>query len=85
MRAERVFQADLRGPFGHDAQRKAGRIYFIDRRRPDQIDRGPSERGEVGLQAARIAGKILMRRKLRGIDEDRDDDAPRSPPRELHQ
>ena len=85
MRAKRVFQADLRGPFGHEAQRKAGRIHFIDRRRPDQIDRGPSERGEVAVEAAGIARKILMRRKLRGIDEDRDDDAPRSPPRELHQ
>src|SRR5262249_57925196 len=67
-------------PLRDDAGGKTGRVHRRHGWRPYKVDAHVGKRGEIGVPTARITRKILMRRKLRGIDEDRDDDAWRAPP-----
>ncbi len=85
MRAEAVLQACDGRSFRHDPCRKAVRIHRLDVRVPDDVDLLRRELGEVFLPGTRIGGKILARRKLRRIDEDRDDDPFRAPPGQAYQ
>ena len=85
MRAKPVFQPGRGGPFGDDSGRKSCRVHHLRGRRPDQIDRKIGERREVGGEAARIAAKVLVGRKLRGVDEDRDHNPPGAAPCRPHQ
>ncbi len=85
MRAKLVFESGRCRSLRHDSRRKSGRIHHRDRRRPGQIDLHLGQSREVGIEASRIARKVLVRRKLRGVDEDRDDDAPRASPCRPHQ
>jgi hypothetical protein len=85
MRAKPVLQSGRGRTFRHDPGRKSRRIHHLRGRRPDEVDGQGCKRGEVGGEGARIAAEILVRRELRGVDEDRDHGAPRPAPRRLHQ
>ena len=45
----------------------------------DEIGLKGGERRHIGSKGSRIGGEVLMRGKLRRIDEDRDDDAIGAP------
>ncbi len=49
------------------------------------VDAQRGERLEIAIEAPRIGGKVLVRRELRRIDEDRDHDPARPPPAASHQ
>ena len=64
---------------------EACRIDRLDGRREDGVAAGRGEKRDVGLERARIGGKILVRRELRRIDEDRHHDAVGLLPGQRHQ
>ncbi len=69
---------EQRTDFARDDPRGGGtlRVHLLDARREDQI--GPArERIQVGVEVARVAGEVLVRAELGGIDEDRDHDRVR--------
>ena len=69
---EPIFQARGGRSFGQDPGGKAVRVHGFDVRIPDQVDILGGEPRNIGLPGARIRTEILGRRKLGGIDEDRD-------------
>ncbi len=85
MRAEGVLEPGLGRPLGRDTRGEAVRIHHLQVRRPDQVDAGLGQRGKILAQVARIAREVLVRRELRGIDEDRHHDALGAPARQPHQ
>ncbi|MGY4376932.1 hypothetical protein ACVWZ3_004571 [Bradyrhizobium sp. i1.3.6] len=85
VRPEAVLEAGQRRPLRHDAGRKAVRIHRLGAGVPDDVDVLGGELGEIGLPGARIGTKVLGRRELGRVDEDRHHDATRAPPGEAHQ
>jgi len=85
MRAKLVLKTGRRRTLCYDAGGEAGRVHDRYGWRPNEVYSHVGERAEIGAGASRIAGKILMRRKLCGVDEDRDDDARCTPLRSPHQ
>lgn len=71
IRAEIRFQT-LRRPRRHDPGGEPLRIHLILAWRPDQIAAYQSQLGEILRLIPRVAAEVLVRSKLRRIDEDRD-------------
>src|SRR5262249_48964223 len=85
MRPEAVFQTGRGRSLRHDPRGKAARIHRLDLGVPDQLDLFGRELAKVGLPRSWIGTKILGRRKLRRVDEDRDDHPFCAAPCEAHQ
>jgi hypothetical protein len=80
---EAVFKIGERRPFQDHLRRKARRVDFLDRGREDEIRRDARQPVDVRRKRARIAREVFIRAELRGIDENRDDDAVGRPSRRL--
>ena len=52
----------------------AVRVHLGDGRREEQVDAAAVERGDVGVEGARVAVEVLLRPELQRVHEDRDDD-----------
>src|SRR5260370_17147670 len=85
MGAKPVLEPRGRGSLRDDAGDKAGRVHHRCGWRPDKVGRDVAEHANIGLEASWIAGKILIWRKLCGVDEDGDHDALRPPTGGAHQ
>ena len=73
IRPKPVFQTHLGWTFRQDFSGKAVRVHGLDVRIPNQVDILGCEQGEIGIPGPRVRTKILRRRELGWIDEDRDD------------
>ena len=80
-----VFEAGLGRTFRYDLGGESAGIHGRGVGRPDEIGSECGERLHVGGERARIGLEVLVRRELRRIDEDRDDDAIGTALRQAHQ
>jgi len=85
MRTKTIFQTCGCRTFRHDARGEAIRIHRLDVGIPDQIDTLRRQLRHVGFPRARIGGEVFTRRKLRRIDEDRNNHLRRAPLCQPHQ
>src|SRR5262245_34996332 len=81
MWTEFVLEANFGWPFRRKTSGKAVRIHRLHGWRPDEVDVPGTQSLDVGCEAARITCEVFMRRKLRRVDKDRDDDPFGSPSR----
>ena len=65
----------MAGPSGTMRVAKPSGYMVSADRRPDRVGLQLRERGKIGREGARIGAEIFVRRELRRVDEDRDDDA----------
>ena len=82
---ELILQSGKSGAFRNDPGRETFGIHDIDRRRPNQIGIDAAQGRGVLVKAAWVACQILVRCKLRWINEDRHDDTIGMPPGETHE
>ena len=84
-RSEAIFQPDRGRAQQQHAGREAGRIHLLDRGKEDRVRARGDELGAILVEGARILLEVLMRRELRRVDENRDDDASRMAPTFRHE
>src|SRR5262245_2493954 len=82
MWTEFVLEASLGWPFWRETRGKAVRVHRLHGWRPDDVNVRGTQSLEVSREAAWITCEVFMRRKLRGIDKDRNDN-PFGPPSRL--
>ncbi len=70
---EAILQTRRRRPGERHGGDETGGIHLLNRGREDEIRVDLRQPGAIGVEAARIAGEILMGTKLGGIDENRRD------------